>query len=128
MSIHATNPIEIFECYDICPIRRLEYVGELKLFLNFFLQKDNVKFAGWEFPVRNTVDVCKIAVGDCIYALNELGTKSCLKCIELYKSGLYDYLDNSYNRILTDLDVSFISNTQSVLRKLKADIMAFYKE
>ena len=100
----------------------------MKIFLNFFLQKDNIKFAGWEFPARNTVDVCKAAVADCIYALNELGTKACWNCIELYIQGLSDYLCNNNNRMLADLDMSFISNTVSMLRKFKDDIKASYKE
>ena len=98
------------------------------MFLNFFLQKDNIKFSGWEFSARSTVEVCKTAVGDCIYALTELGTKPCLNCIELYIAGLNDYLQNNYHKMLTDLDVSFVTNTTSVLKKLRGDIYKSFKE
>ena len=106
-------------------------MGEMKVFLNFFLQRDNVMYAGWEFPVRNTLEVCKTAIADCIYALNELGTKPCIKCTNLYIYHLDKYCMNfskNTRRIFTKLDACFVSNTMTVLKRLLRDLLRVYTE
>ena len=110
---------------------RCDYMGEMKVFLNFFLQRDNVKFAGWEFPVRNTVEVCKTAIADCIYALYELGTKPCIQCTLLYLEHLDEYrirFSGHIRRIFTELDSCFLGNTITVLRRLLQDLHRVNKE
>ena len=131
MSIHVTNPTEQLVYHEPYPMRRCDYLVEMKMFLNFFLQRDNVKYAGWEFPVRNTVEVCKTAIADCIYTLNELGTKPCINCTELYIQHLDRYRYNfsrHTRRIFTPLDSSFVCNTMTVLRRLVQDLHMANKE